>query len=151
MGEPSSSLTVSRTVTVVMGNQASDADSMVSSIVYAYCLHWDAHQHKSGNSDGDGLGLFIPMMPIPRADFALRFETAALFDRLGIDPARHLLFADELEDELEALHRRRALRLVLTDHNRLKPGKDYVLNVGGGKTIWERGDAAEAHRPPSAA
>ena len=25
------------------------------------------------------------------------------------------------------------------DHNRLKPGKDYVLNVGGGKTIWERG------------
>ena len=42
------------------------------------------------------------MMPIPRADFALRFETAALFDRLGIDPARHLLFADELEDELEA-------------------------------------------------
>ena len=29
------------------------------------------------------------------------------------------------------------------DHNRLKPGKDYVLNVGGGKTIWERGDAAE--------
>ena len=62
---------VGRTVTVVMGNQASDADSMVSSIVYAYCLHWDAHQHKSGNSDGDGLGLFIPMMPIPRADFAL--------------------------------------------------------------------------------
>ena len=54
------------------------------------------------------------VMPIPRADLALRREVLVLFELCGVDPSS-VVFADELD--LSALQAEGRLRLTLMDHN----------------------------------
>lgn len=61
---------------------------------------------------------FIPVLNIPRADFALRTETTFLLREQGI-PAASLVFRDEID--LGGLHRAGLLSLTLVDHHVL-PG-----------------------------
>jgi exopolyphosphatase len=91
---------------VVMGNEASDLDSMVSSIMFAF--------FKSLNSGENEV--YVPVINIPRIDFPLRTETSWLFAKVGLS-LDNLLFIDEIN--LEALLERKQLRLILTDHNKL--------------------------------
>ncbi|OQR87898.1 hypothetical protein ACHHYP_07900 [Achlya hypogyna] len=97
-------------VHVVMGNEACDADSMVSSLVHAF-------RHPPV-TDG---AFVLPVMSVNRDQFALRCEVSALFRAAHID-IEALVFQDEID-----LLNTPCLRLVLTDHNKLK--KDY-LNLG---------------------
>ncbi|KDO20631.1 hypothetical protein SPRG_12988 [Saprolegnia parasitica CBS 223.65] len=89
----------SASVQVVMGNEACDADSMVSSLVHAFTAS------------------AVPVMSVDRDQFALRCEVSALFRAAHID-VDALLFQDEID--LAGLHAAQKLRLVLTDHNKLK-------------------------------
>ncbi|NXS13024.1 PRUN1 Exopolyphosphatase, partial [Neodrepanis coruscans] len=66
---------------------------------------------------------FIPVLNIPRADFALRTETTFLLRDRGI-PAASLIFRDEID--LAGLHRAGLLSLTLVDHHVL-PGADAAL------------------------
>lgn len=61
---------------------------------------------------------FVPVLNIPRADFALRTETAFLLRERGIAAAA-LVFRDEID--LAGLHRAGLLSLTLVDHHVL-PG-----------------------------
>ena len=61
---------------------------------------------------------FVPVLNIPRADFALRPETTFLLRAQGI-PAASLIFRDEID--LGGLHRAGLLSLTLVDHHVL-PG-----------------------------
>lgn len=61
---------------------------------------------------------FIPVLNIPRADFALRTETTFALREQGI-PATSLIFRDEID--LGGLHRSGLLSLTLVDHHVL-PG-----------------------------
>ncbi len=54
---------ISDTGIVVIGNEAADLDSMASSLAYGYLL-----------SLQDPRISVLPIMPIPRVDFALRTE-----------------------------------------------------------------------------
>lgn len=61
---------------------------------------------------------FVPVLNIPRADFALRTETTFLLRDRGI-PAASLIFRDEID--LGGLHHAGLLSLTLVDHHVL-PG-----------------------------
>ncbi|NXT81278.1 PRUN1 Exopolyphosphatase, partial [Zapornia atra] len=99
---------------VVMGNEACDLDSTVSALALAYFLAQTTPAPKAA---------FIPVLNIPRAEFALRTETRFLLGEQGI-PAAALIFRDEID--LGALHRAGLLSLTLVDHHVL-PGADTAL------------------------
>ncbi|NXA25940.1 PRUN1 Exopolyphosphatase, partial [Ibidorhyncha struthersii] len=99
---------------VVMGNEACDLDSTVSALALAYFLAKTSPAPKA---------TFIPVLNIPRADFALRTETTFLLREQGI-PAASLIFRDEID--LGGLHRAGLLSLTLVDHHVL-PGADAAL------------------------
>ena len=90
---------------VFLGNEASDLDSMVSSILLAW----------SRGGESEGLPN-VPVMNIPRDDFGLRTEAAWLFADVGID-VKNLTFLDDLD--LGRLFASKGSRLVLADHNKL--------------------------------
>ena len=92
-------------VTVVMGNEAADLDSMASALLFAYYLFLtepDANPYA--------------LINIPRGDFKLRTEAVFLFREAGIDESL-LNFSDDLD--LEKLADTHKLKLVLVDHNKL--------------------------------
>ncbi|NXD87304.1 PRUN1 Exopolyphosphatase, partial [Halcyon senegalensis] len=99
---------------VVMGNEACDLDSTVSALALAYFL---AKTSPASNA------AFIPVLNIPRADFALRTETTFLLRDQGVHAAS-LIFRDEID--LGGLHRAGLLSLTLVDHHVL-PGADAAL------------------------
>lgn len=102
---------------VVIGNEAADADSVVSAITLAYFL---SAQHPGVQ--------YVPVLSLPRAEMKLRPETLLLLRLAGAaeeeGPAaagerqRHLTFLDEAD--LPALAQKcPELKVVLVDHNRL--------------------------------
>uniref|UniRef100_A0A8C3GS25 Prune exopolyphosphatase 1 n=1 Tax=Corvus moneduloides TaxID=1196302 RepID=A0A8C3GS25_CORMO len=99
---------------VVMGNEACDLDSTVSALALAYFLAQTSPAPKAA---------FVPVLNIPRADFALRTETTFLLRDRGI-PAASLIFRDEID--LGGLHHAGLLSLTLVDHHVL-PGADAAL------------------------
>ena len=91
----------------VIGNESADLDSMASALMYAFYLH---------SLQRDSVGVPIPLMNIPRQDFALRRDVSYLFEKVGID-TRLLIFRDEID--LIDLQRRGRLQITLVDHNQL--------------------------------
>jgi len=91
---------------IVIGNEAADLDSMVSSIVHAYYL---ACKNRATNH------YVAPIMPIPREDFKLRPEAVYVFAKAGIK-LNNVLFFDEVD--FPELMKGDA-KLVLVDHNKL--------------------------------
>ena len=90
---------------IVMGNEASDLDSMASSVLFAF----------SKGTVSDGLPN-VPVMNVPREDFNLRTEAVWLFRESGVSAA-DLLFLDDLD--LGKLFAAGGSKLVLVDHNKL--------------------------------
>ncbi|NXE57342.1 PRUN1 Exopolyphosphatase, partial [Casuarius casuarius] len=101
-------------VHVVMGNEACDLDSTVSALALAYFLAKTSPTSKAA---------FIPVLNIPRSDFALRTETVALLRQQRI-PDASLIFRDEID--LAGLHQAGLLSLTLVDHHIL-PRADASL------------------------
>lgn len=99
---------------VVMGNEACDLDSTVSALALAYFLAQSSPAPRAA---------FVPVLNIPRADFALRTETSFLLRDRGI-PAASLIFRDEID--LGGLHHAGLLSLTLVDHHVL-PCADAAL------------------------
>eukprot|EP00752_Nemacystus_decipiens_P010923 g9707.t1 len=103
---------------VFSGNEACDADSMCSAICMAF-LKQSTAVAAAANADGGGEILYVPVMPIPRADLALRREVLVLFGLCGVEPSS-VVFADELD--LSAVQADGRLRLTLMDHNAVSGG-----------------------------
>ena len=80
-------------VTLVMGNEAADLDSMACAVSFAYAA-----------ANGSGVGVrvgsesvsFVAVIAVPREDFALRTDAAWLFRDVGVDVSA-LVFADEVD------------------------------------------------------
>jgi len=116
-----------QTIKVVIGNEAADADSIVSAVCLAYFL-----QHTAAAAASDGSTQYVPVLSLPRGEMKLRPETLLLLRLAGAaeeasDP--HFVFLDEadlpaLAQKLKQKQERppppqRLLQVVLTDHNRL--------------------------------
>ncbi len=99
---------------VVMGNEAADLDSMVSSIVYAYL---------KGKTDQENDKIYIPLINIPLEDFKLRTEAVYLFMEAGID-SKNLFFIDEIN--IKEIFDKGKLKITLVDHNKLSSAQEYL-------------------------
>ncbi|KAL0962302.1 hypothetical protein UPYG_G00338310 [Umbra pygmaea] len=117
---------------VVLGNEACDLDSMVSSLAFAYFLY----------KTSGGLGkTVVPVLNIQRAEFPLRRDNILLLKESGIPPEA-LVFRDEVD--LAVLHRAKRLSLTLVDHNVL-PSADSELE----EAVVEVIDNHQSERTPS--
>ncbi|XP_038643036.1 exopolyphosphatase PRUNE1, partial [Scyliorhinus canicula] len=119
---------------VVLGNQACDLDSMVSALVYAYYLSKTAPDRKAA---------FVPVLNIPRSEFALRGECVFLLRECGLSEET-LVFRGDVD--LHGLHRDGRLTLTLVDHNVL-PRDDAALE----RAVTEVIDHRPVERPFSPA
>ncbi|KJE96740.1 hypothetical protein CAOG_07014 [Capsaspora owczarzaki ATCC 30864] len=126
---------------VIMGNEASDLDSMACSIALAFALNNQQASNSQANQTAGPAAIpvhpvvpvpsvsIIPLMNIPRAEFPLRTEATFMFHRLKLDTSS-LLFLDDLDlsDLVDTLVGKAgppstsalaSLRVTLVDHNRL--------------------------------
>ena len=121
-------------VTLVMGNEAADLDSIVSAITYALhvtrrsCIDYewmdrDPPDPVTGAPNGWNnekesqceLRFAVPYVAVPRADLPLRGDAAWLLDDIGVD-VDSIVFADDFDPlALDASGRLRDV--VLVDHN----------------------------------
>ena len=111
-----------------LGNEAADADSIVSSICYAYLKQ---SQQSSSTSDLDNL-LHIPITPIERNELVLRQDVNILLQRVGLTfddltcinevPFSNLLLNDKL-------------KLTLLDHNSLSSRTSQYITSKVGRPI----------------
>ncbi|CAI5738923.1 unnamed protein product [Peronospora destructor] len=99
-----------------MGNEAADADSIVSSLTYAF-MH--AQQHSDT--------LHVSVLPITRAELTLRCDVTALFEALDVDTDA-LVFVDEFPWDIKA-----KVKVTLMDHNAFSNKK--IPPVDGMKVV----------------
>ena len=109
---------------IVIGNEAADADSIVSSLIYAYLLHNEEHNPSSSSTSSslDGNTLFLPVIGAPRKDMSLRVDTETLLNKVGIG-LQHIKTLDEL-----TLSPSQRLQLSLVDHNCIAPSLASILS-----------------------
>eukprot|EP01119_Soliformovum_irregulare_P005183 TRINITY_DN1668_c0_g1_i1.p1 TRINITY_DN1668_c0_g1~~TRINITY_DN1668_c0_g1_i1.p1 ORF type:complete len:406 (+),score=131.67 TRINITY_DN1668_c0_g1_i1:164-1219(+) len=87
-----------------MGNEASDCDSIVSSVFFAFLLKMTTkHMH-------------VPVINIPREDLVLRTETWWLLHETGIDIS-NLVFLPEVKATVDKSLASKQLEVTLVDHN----------------------------------
>ncbi|KAF2465144.1 DHH phosphoesterase [Lindgomyces ingoldianus] len=122
-----SSIDSSQRVTLVIGNESADLDSMTSSVLYAY-LRSMAPPHNAFTQ------LYIPVTNIPSSGLRLRPEFLALFTYANIEPS-HLITLDDLPDlsVIQSKLRPENTRWILVDHNALQGqlGQIYSARVEG--------------------
>ncbi|KAK3718987.1 hypothetical protein QZH41_013155 [Actinostola sp. cb2023] len=107
---------------VVLGNEACDLDSVVSAIVYAYCLHkMTTEECKTGISKP-----VIPVLNIPREDYRLRTEITYTMERFGVH-STDLTFINEID--LKAMKDHGKLSVTLVDHNIIPVHQAFLNDV----------------------
>eukprot|EP01041_Mallomonas_annulata_P008412 gene8412-17333_t len=90
---------------LVLGNEAADADSIVSSVSYAFL---------KSQQQGELCKINIPVACIPKKDMNLRRDVAILFDMAGMD-ASEVICIDEIP--LTTYSSNKDLTISLVDHN----------------------------------
>ncbi|KAL3796425.1 hypothetical protein HJC23_004222 [Cyclotella cryptica] len=111
-------------IQLIMGNEAGDADSIISALTLAYVQNILSSTDQSTN-------LTVPIVSIPRADLPLRRDAVLLLDMAGIN-ADKLLHADDeivsnlLGDSDESSESDESFRITLVDHNRLRTSFDHL-------------------------
>lgn len=98
-------------VSIVIGNEAADLDSMICSLFLAYYLSRNSKDSK-----------VIPVINIPKEDLVLRTETTWLFKAHGLEkPEELLIFYPDIEQMLDKRIKEAPgnLKVILVDHNRL--------------------------------
>ncbi|KAL8814443.1 MAG: hypothetical protein Q9223_006328 [Gallowayella weberi] len=121
----STAIESSRAVTIVVGNESADLDSLTASILYAY-IRSSAPPQKAFTP------LYIPLLNIPAKDISLRPEFKAVSHHANIEIA-HLVTLDDLPKDSESELRSENTRMILVDHNNLQGelGKLYGSRVLG--------------------
>ncbi|XP_054710729.1 protein prune homolog 2-like isoform X2 [Uloborus diversus] len=103
----------SSNIHVVLGNEACDLDSAVSSLVMAYFLH---KMHSP-------TVISIPVLNVVRKDLALRNEVVYFLEETHI-PINCLICLDEIN--LKALSENENFTVTLVDHNLLSDEQTYL-------------------------
>ena len=98
---------------IIMGNEAGDADSIISAITLAHVESLRKH-------DESKMEVLLPIASIARQDIGLRNDINLLFDIVGIDQEQDLIYLDDdifqkiVHDD--NIHK----SVVLVDHNKLR-------------------------------
>jgi len=104
-------------VHVILGNEACDLDSMVSSLIYAFSIF------KTLSGRPRRSAAVIPVFNIPKEDVWLRTEAVFLFKRFRLDPG-FFTFVEDID--LQMLMEAKTLKLVLVDHNILAQSQKHM-------------------------
>ncbi|KAK1738139.1 inorganic pyrophosphatase/exopolyphosphatase [Skeletonema marinoi] len=114
---------VKRINNVIIGNEAGDADSIISALTLGYVTSFN------NNSPPDNNTVQVPIVSIPRAEMELRRDAALLLDMVGINVQKLLYIDDDIvvtkhllpssaDDSSDTLL---DSTITLVDHNRLRP------------------------------
>ncbi|KAJ1531165.1 Exopolyphosphatase [Nowakowskiella sp. JEL0078] len=114
----------SKALTFVLGNEASDLDSLCSAIGYAFLL-----QSQQTRKAKESPRVYIPLAGIPRSEFALRTDCDFAFKNATRSNSNHeyqsiqqcLTFIDEIDFDVFSENSIHNIEIVLTDHNKLSP------------------------------
>jgi len=69
-----------------LGNEAADADSIISSICLSYLRHHIAKNTSTTTTTTTDREVYhLPILPLPKEDFPLRTETTMLFKMVGLE------------------------------------------------------------------
>ncbi|CAH0730943.1 unnamed protein product, partial [Brenthis ino] len=98
-----------KNITIVLGNESCDLDSVVSSIVYATYLNW-----KNTSDNNIQEELFIPILDVDREDLPLKTEVAFCLNKHGISQDK-LIFRNDIN--FQELVNLKKVRIVLVDHH----------------------------------
>ena len=131
-------------ITLVIGNESADLDSLTSSILYAYLRSLSPPR-------GSFTPLCIPLLNIPTADISLRPEFKALFRHANIEIS-HISTLDDLPSLskiTESLPPSNT-RWILVDHNKLQGrlGEIYSDQVHGAIDHHEEENAVPQDTDP---
>mmetsp|Transcript_45319 Transcript_45319/g.51316 ORF Transcript_45319/g.51316 Transcript_45319/m.51316 type:complete len:618 (-) Transcript_45319:82-1935(-) len=116
-------------VTLISGNEAGDADSIITALTYAYLLHIEQTESKDDDTEillGSNSVAYAKFL---REDMPMRAETEIILKEAGVNSA-DLLFSDDptVSDLLS-----RTTQVVLTDHNQadaeLVPYGENVIQI----------------------
>ena len=130
-------------VTLVLGNEAADLDSVACAISLAYALH---------EANDDASRAYVPVVCVPREDFSLRADARWLLESVGVD-VDALTFAGEIafsafssgpivDDRL---------RLVLVDHNALASKSEYASFASAVDAVVDHHDDEKKYPATAAA
>ena len=92
-------------INLILGNEAADADSIISAICYGFLRH---------HSAGDSRKAFIPVASIDRADLHFRREVELLLRTINVNIEDIICIEDV---PLKVLKDSGLLEITLTDHN----------------------------------
>ncbi|KAI4098678.1 MAG: hypothetical protein L6R37_006372 [Teloschistes peruensis] len=106
----------SEKLTLVVGNESADLDSLTSSVLYAYLRSRSPPQNAF-------TPLYVPLLNIPAVDLRLRPEFEAVFRHANID-ASHLATLDDLSGHDGPAFKPDHTRWILVDHNKLQGALD---------------------------
>ncbi|KAL6076343.1 Exopolyphosphatase [Balamuthia mandrillaris] len=112
---------------LVMGNRASDLDSMVSSLLHAFFRSL----YPLPSCKEEGPHVYLPVFNIPREELAFRTESVWLFRQAGLE-LPSVLFVDEVDlSSLLSSFEKAGIkvRFVMTDHNKLEKGQTQFADV----------------------
>ena len=96
-------------IIVYLGNEASDADTMISALCYSYLRH-------SIDSKTNPKVFHLPIVPIPRSEVCLRQDVNVLLQTIGMS-INDLISIDEVA--FKDINKVNPLKYVLLDHNLL--------------------------------
>ncbi|KAI8933345.1 hypothetical protein NX059_009967 [Plenodomus lindquistii] len=117
----------SQKVTLVVGNESADLDSMSCSIIYAYIRSMSPPKNAFSP-------IYIPITNLPASDVQLRPEYLAVFQHANIE-AKHLITLDDLPalPDIQSHLAPENTNWILVDHNQLQGqlGKAYSHQVTG--------------------
>ncbi|XP_050330427.1 exopolyphosphatase PRUNE1 [Bactrocera neohumeralis] len=111
-------------VCIVLGNESCDLDSAVCAVTLAYHYHQQnvASRHTTPN--------FLPVLNIPRRDYALKTEVNYVFQQHAIGD-EHLTFRDDLQEDYLTRS-----EFILVDHH-VSPFASRCLEVFDHRTFDE--------------
>ncbi|MCJ1475764.1 Exopolyphosphatase [Lambiella insularis] len=112
-------------ITIVVGNESADLDSLTSSLIYAYI-------RSQAPPKGAFTSLYIPVVNIPAKDVSLRPEFATLFQHANLSVS-HLITLDDLTLADQQSPSAELTRWILVDHNKLQGalGEEYSSRTYG--------------------
>lgn len=126
------SLPISRTassdiLTICVGNESADLDSIASAITYSYCQYI---YNQSCNPE-EKFSLTIPIIDIPREDLSLRRDVMYVLEKLSIKEEELFFIEDLVSLKKQAPHGTKLNSYLVDNNDAPKNLKNYIDNVVG--------------------
>ncbi len=119
-----------QTLNVIIGNEAGDADSIISALALSYVKDLSCGRDDDHENNGtvlEPMPMRMPVVSIPRDDMSLRRDVTLLLGLAGVD-IEQLIFLDDEgftsqlqpQPQLQLVDEKMNIQMTLVDHNKLR-------------------------------